>query len=90
VPLAGAGAAGYGWTWEVAGDAGAVQVELRSAVPAPGAAGGLPASGSAGQLLVIRGARPGQATIRAVLARSFQPLRPPREAHEISVQVAAG
>ena len=88
MPLAGAGSAGYAWTWEVDGDAGAVEVELRSSGPPravrPGAA---PAGGSVPHSLVIRGRSPGRATIRLRLSRSFEPQRAPREARDVIVAV---
>jgi hypothetical protein len=91
VPLAGGGAMGYRWTWDVTGEADALCVSLRAAAPQASpqvAAADLPpCSGSRDQLLIIRGRTPGHAVIHLRLTRSFQPQLPPRETHTITVTI---
>jgi hypothetical protein len=94
VPLASAGTAGYAWTWDVTGDREAVEVTLQpvSVVqqrdPSGSTEGAPPDSGARPQQLLIRGRLPGEATIAARLARSFQPEHPPRAQLDIDVRVS--
>ncbi|MEU6868709.1 hypothetical protein ABZ924_36705 [Streptomyces sp. NPDC046876] len=95
VRLAGRGALGYVWTWQVSGDAAAVEV-----APAPGPAPGPPPGQPGPPLLpgaplertyVVTGRRAGgRARIRFAQIRPPYPQEPPYDELVLEVEVTAG
>jgi hypothetical protein len=89
IRLRGAGSAGYLWTWEIDGDSGAISVAVEAASPPPVPSPGVLRGGSVDQIVVVRGLRPGTASLRLVLARPVKSSRPPLASHTIAVTVSS-
>ncbi len=80
--LGGAGSAGYGWTWELEGDAGSISVAMDAApsrTPAP--------YGSVDHFITVHALKAGTVRLRLTLARPFQPNRPPRASFDVHITV---
>jgi hypothetical protein len=86
-PLTGASSAGYVWRVELVAGTDVVAAELSVAGHPEPHPEPQPGTHSYPEDLVITGLRPGVATVRCTLARAFEPGRPPREQHELSVTV---
>jgi hypothetical protein len=83
-PLRGAMGAGNTWT-ATSSDADIVGADV-DVGPPPTPTGPHPASGTAGEVLVVRALRPGSAVVTARLARSWAP-DPPVAEHQLTVTV---
>jgi hypothetical protein len=86
VRLAGRGARGYVWTWQVTGDAGAVAVD---AAPSPPVA--VPPGAAVELVYTVRGTRAGgRARIRFAQIRPPYPQEAPYEELVLEVEVTPG
>ncbi|MFK0258409.1 protease inhibitor I42 family protein [Streptomyces sp. NPDC090445] len=88
VRLAGRGARGYVWTWQVTGDADAVAVD---AAPAPSPPAALPPGAAVERVYTVRGTRAGgRARIRFAQIRPPYPQEAPYDELVLEVEVTAG
>ncbi len=82
--LPGLAGAGYRWTSEVDGDAGAVAVSVTLAPQPPAGAGSMT---SRDEIATIRGRRPGHARVRLAPRRSWEPAASTSGAREVAITV---
>ncbi|MEU3058798.1 protease inhibitor I42 family protein [Streptomyces subrutilus] len=89
--LAGRGARGYVWTWQVTGDADVVRVEEQPAPGGPDAAEALPGA-VVERAYVVRGRAPGggRARIRFAQVRPASPQEAPYDEFVLDVEVGTG
>ncbi|MFD0269210.1 protease inhibitor I42 family protein [Streptomyces sp. NPDC127106] len=88
VRLAGRGARGYVWTWQVTGDADAVAV---AAAPTPTPPAALPPGAALEQIFTVRGTRAGgRARIRFAQVRPPYPGEAPYDEFVLEVEVTDG
>jgi len=90
--LRGLGSAGYSWEPSVEGPAGVVEVRRAPAGPPaerPPPGGPPPESGSLPEAFQVVGVGPGQARVRFVLRRTWEPDEPPLEETDLDVLVTA-
>ncbi|MBT2479600.1 protease inhibitor I42 family protein [Streptomyces sp. ISL-94] len=81
--LTGRGARGYVWTWQVTGDADAVEVAERAPAPEP-----VPPGATVDRLYVVRGRAPGgRAGIRFAQVRPPYPQEAPYDEFVLDVTV---
>ena len=87
VRLPGGGSAGYEWTADVVGDAGAVELSWEPWDLPPERPDRVAVGGSLEQALVVHAIEPGSATVRLQLTRLREPESPPRAEESLTVTV---
>jgi len=83
ITLAGLGAAGYVWRWEIEGDPDVIAVSSER----PEDVDQLPPGASADEVLTVRALRPGRGTLRLVQQRPWEKDAPPRAERGLEVTV---